>query len=150
MANLDELGFTARYNKMEKIRQLYSIKGMTLIGMLITLFLVVYIGITIIRVIPVYVENYSIKDSIKGLTQLRDSSITEDDFANIEIIRSALIKRFEINGIYDIKPQQILVSPTKDKTYTIKINYNAIRPLFGNIELLFKFNIEEQVKINAQ
>jgi hypothetical protein len=125
-------------------------KGMTLIGMLMTVALLVMVGITIMRIVPVYMENYSIVNSIKSLNSTPIASLSGDPLADIAVLKRSLNKRLDINGIEDLKDNQILMSPDGEHKFKAHLKYQVIRSLVYNMSLLFDFDETYEVVAGSE
>lgn len=124
--------------------------GMTLIGMLMTVIVFVMVGIVTIRIVPVYLQHYSVIQSIKSLNSTPTSSLSGDPIADIALMRQSLTKRLDINGLEDFKDDQLEFTQSNENSYTVKLRYQIIKPLVYNISLLFDFNDTEEVKPGSE
>lgn len=124
--------------------------GMTLIGMLLTVIVFVMVGIVTIRIVPVYLQHYSVIQSIKSLNSTPTSSLSGDPIADIAVMRQSLTKRLDINGLEDFKDDQLQFTQSNESSYTVKLKYQIIKPLVYNISLLFDFNDTEEVKPGSE
>lgn len=125
-------------------------KGMTLIGMLMTVALLVMVGIIIMRIVPVYMENYSIVNSIKSLNTTPIASLSGDPLADIAVLKRSLNKRLDINSIDDLKDNQILMSPDGEHKFKAHLKYQVVRPLVYNMSLLFDFDETYEVVAGSE
>ena len=124
-------------------------KGFTLIGLLIVAVLLILGGILVMRIIPVYVENYEIIHSINALNNLGKENFTADPNNNIIVLHQKLDNQLSLNGIADIKPEQITIQEQRENNYLVMVKYTVIKPLFKNVSLLFNFNETEEVTIGS-
>lgn len=124
--------------------------GMTLIGMLLTLAVVVAVGITLLRVVPVYIQHFEVVSSVKALNSLPSSDFSEDPASNAAVLRNKLLNQLYVNSIESITPDQILITPDDKGNFTISIKYQVIRPLVANIRLLFDFETSQEVKVSGE
>lgn len=125
-------------------------KGMTLIGMLFTVVVVVMAGIVVMRIIPVYLQHYSIVQSIKALSSTPISTLTGDPLSDVGVLRRSLTKRLDINGVEDLKEDQLSITPSGTNKFTVKLKYQVIRPLVYNMSLLFDFNETQEVTAGSE
>lgn len=125
-------------------------QGMTFIGMLMTMAIVVCAAIVVMRTVPVYIEHYSIVTSIESLDQTPASSLTGDSEADATLLRSSLTKRLDINGLNDLKPGEAVITPEGEGKFKVQLKYKVIRPLVYNVSLLFHFNKTIQVVISGE
>jgi hypothetical protein len=119
-------------------------QGITLIGMVLTIVVVVLSAIVLMRVVPVFIQHYSIVHSIKSLNETPVSTLSDDSINNVMILRRSLTKRLDINGIDDLKEDQLTISPEDgsegQNKYKVHLQYQVTRPLLYNMSLLFDFN----------
>jgi len=115
-------------------------KGMTLIGMLLTVVVVVISLVVVMRIIPVYLQYYSIYQSIKSLNTTPASSLSEDPTVNVMVLKSSLVKRLDINGVDAIDEKAFTILPNGPNKYKVTLKYQVIRSLVYNINLLFIFD----------
>lgn len=115
-------------------------QGMTLIGMLFTMAVVVMAAIVVMRIVPVVIEHYSIVSSIESLAQTPATSLTGDPASDVEVLRISLSKRLDINGLEDLKPGELLITPDGPNRFKIRLKYQVTRPLVYNVSLLFDFD----------
>lgn len=125
-------------------------RGITLIGMLLTMATVIIAGIVVMRIVPVYLENYEVSHSIKALNTLPATEFSADTAANAEVLRSKLLYQLYINGIEYITPEQITIVPNGENKFTVTIKYRVIKSLVANASLLFIFNTSQEVTVRVE
>ena len=129
---------------------MHNDKGMTLIGMLLTMAVVIFSGIVVMRIVPVYLEQYELITSLKALNSLPPTEFTADPSTNAGVLKSKLLSQLYINSIESITPEQIVIVPDDKGNFQITVKYQVIRPLFANIRLLFDFEASQEVKVSAE
>jgi len=107
-------------------------KGITITQFILGVFLLGFFSITLIRVIPVYIEYFNMKGS---LNSLKDNKIM---FSEV-MIRDSLVKRFYINNVRSVKGKDITVR-RNSKGFEVGVKYDSTVHFFGNIDLVFHFN----------
>lgn len=122
-------------------------QGMTLLGMLMTLAVVVILGVLVVRVVPVYIQYYSVTNSIKGLKQIPSSEFSISTEENIRIMKKSLMKRLDINEVDDLVSEGIKITPKGQYNYVVTVKYRVIKPLIYNISLLFDFENTQEVSV---
>lgn len=125
-------------------------KGMTLIGMLLTMAVVVLGGLVFMQTVPVYLQYYSIKQSIKALSEVPASSLSGDSLMDAQFLRDSLSKRLDISGISSIKEDQIKVIPLALNRFKVSVKYQVINPLIYHANLLFDFDETYEVKVGSE
>ncbi|MEN8177792.1 MAG: DUF4845 domain-containing protein [Pseudomonadota bacterium] len=109
-------------------------RGLTMISWLVVLIVIGFFIMVGLRVGPVYMEHYSVKNILQALE--------EEPFISrkpIGEIRNMLIKRFNINNIRNLNRDQIKIRRSGGVT-TIELNYEQRRPIAGNMDVIMTFN----------
>jgi len=110
-------------------------KGMTMIGWLIVLALIGFFTLLVLRLGPIYLQNYEVKSHLKGLHQ--EPFITQKSNAEI---RKLLARRFEIDDIDRvIKPNMIQID-SGDGLIKVRIQYEVRTKILGNVDALVSFD----------
>ncbi|WP_133128011.1 DUF4845 domain-containing protein [Legionella nagasakiensis] len=119
-------------------------KGMTLIGMILTMIIVIMAGVVLMRIVPVYLQHYSVNKSIHALNRIPNSELSADPSANALLLKSKLLNQFYVNGI-DIPTEKIRITLDRQGKFRVAVTYQVIKPLVGNISLLFNFDESQEV-----
>lgn len=125
-------------------------QGMTFLGMIMVMAGIIIIAVMGMRIVPVLIDNYQIKSSIKSLETLDANSLSEDTTANVQILKDKLMNQLYINGFGDIKADQVVITPTVPGTYSVTIKYVVVKVLAYNMSLLFDFNNAEEVTVGPK
>lgn len=125
-------------------------KGFTVIGMLVFILSLVMVVILITRVMPAYLDDYQVKNSIRSLRDLDASFFSDDPMTNVSVLKSKLIAQLDINGVKDIKNDQIQVTPGDQGKYLVKVKYTVIKPLLYNVSLMFDFDEAEEISVHSK
>lgn len=124
--------------------------GITLIGMLLTIVVIVMAAVVVMRVVPVVIQYYSIVTSIKSLNQTPASSLTGDPVTDVTTLRASLTKRLDINGLEDLKPDELVITPDGPNKFKVVLKYQVTRPLVYNVSLLFQFDRTIEVVVGSE
>ena len=117
-------------------------RGMTMMSWLIVLAIAVFFMLIGIKIIPTYLENYSIQQVLKNMEN--DRSVRK--MAPMEM-RQSFLKRLKINGVYTFDQDAIKIK--KEKTGTsFSVEYEIRKPVAGNVSILMEFS--ESALIPAQ
>ena len=125
-------------------------QGMTLIGMLFTVAVVVMAAIIVMRIVPVYLQHYTIVQSIKTLRTVPLDSLTGDPVTDVAVMKGDLDKRLNVNSVDDLKENDIIITPKEEHKFQVILKYRVIRPLGFNISLLFDFNDTYEVVAGSE
>jgi len=117
-----------------RLNTLKNQAGMTGMGWLTVIALVLFFALLIVKLVPTYIENYSIKTVLHSLEE--EPLITQK---TPKQIRELINKRLTINGVYDFDQKAITIQ--KDSgVLTVDITYEVRKPMFGNIDAVMSFN----------
>lgn len=107
-------------------------KGISLLGMLMLAAVVGFFAYVAVKLAPVYVENFSVKSSLK--------SLAEEDVQGIGAgeIKSRLAKRLEINNVRSVKPDQIKIR-SEGNYRIVNVDYEVRTRFYGNVYILVAF-----------
>ena len=108
-------------------------RGVSLVGLIVVLFVLVVIGIFSLKLIPAYMEFFKAQAAIEAIAadRARSSSVNE--------VRKAFDARATIDDIQSVKATDLEV--TKDGSgVVITFSYRKEVPLFANVGLYVDFN----------
>lgn len=93
----------------------------------------------IIKIAPVYIENYSVIDALNSLNE--QAAIHRDDWQTDPqaSVTSALQKRFMINNITRANMSNVTVEHVADGLQ-VRVQYDVKVPLLSNVSLDFSFD----------
>lgn len=109
-------------------------RGLTMSGFLGTAIVLVIVAITLLKLIPAYVENSSIKGVFRDIAHDPDMQK-----ATILQIKQSFNRRASIDDITAISGDDIDIS-TDGNTPVLSASYHKIVPLVGNISIYMDFN----------
>lgn len=113
-------------------------QGMSVVGFLMVASLVGFLALTAVKLVPVYIEFNSVKQAMDAAVSqssgARDASASE--------IRESLSKRLSMNYVSSVKPSDIKITPQSGGGFKLSVDYEAEKPLMGNVHFLVKFNHE--------
>ena len=109
-------------------------RGMTVIGMLLLLIVIGFVALIAMKVVPMYVQYYSIKSTIESIRkepQLAQMS-TQD-------IQNAIQKRFDIGYVDNIKARDLKIR-NDPKGRVLDLVYQDEQVLFYGLFVVLKVN----------
>jgi len=109
-------------------------KGVTFTGWLIILTIMGFFIMLGLKIIPIYLENYTVKELVRGLED--EPAITRKTPAEVKQI---IMHRININGIYDLPRDKVKVKKSSGIT-RVSIDYNVRKNVFANIDLIVSFS----------
>jgi hypothetical protein len=107
-------------------------RGMTLIGFIIVLALVLFAAYLGMKLVPIYINHYSIVTEMRALA-------AEPGSANMapQTLRRNLMARFEVSYVRHVRPEDIRVE--RGQTTSLIVSYEVQEHLIGNIDALIRF-----------
>jgi hypothetical protein len=113
--------------------------GMTMLGFLITLAVVMFFLYSAMKVVPMYIEFYSVKKALASIANEQDANN-----ASKEKIRSMFARHLKIDYVKIIKPEMLKIDST-DTGYNLLVEYERREELFANLDVVGKFHAEQAV-----
>lgn len=109
-------------------------QGLTLISLIVILGFIGFLALLIMKVGPIYMDHSKVVNALAAVKETTDiGSKGEDE------IRTILSKRFNMNYVADIKPEQIKI--TKRGNYLkVEANYEVVEKILGNLSVLVQFD----------
>jgi hypothetical protein len=115
-------------------------RGITLSGFIFGAFLFVIVGITLLKLVPAYVQNAQINSIFRDIAHDPDmQKATPHD------IKNSFDRRASVDAITAIRSDDIDISSDGD-TPVLSANYVVKVPLVGNISLYLEFNPSSEGK----
>lgn len=108
-------------------------KGMTLFSIMIIIVFFAFIAITIVKIVPIYLDSYTVSDvvtSLKDERGLGDKSSKE--------IADLILKRLNLNQVSVVTKDDIYIEKAKN-TVLIDVEYEARKPMYGNLDVIISF-----------
>ncbi|MEH6420449.1 DUF4845 domain-containing protein [Pseudomonas sp. CGJS7] len=115
-------------------------RGITLLGFIILLAVVgvfLYVGM---KVVPMYMEFYSVKRSLADMA--KESDIAQADPATI---RDRFNRRMNVSYVENIQSENIKFA-RNDRGLTVIVQYEVRRPLIGNLDVVGRFKAEQEMR----
>jgi hypothetical protein len=115
-------------------------RGITLLGFIILLAVVgvfLYVGM---KVVPMYMEFYSVKRSLSDMA--KESDIAQADPATI---RDRFNRRMNVSYVENIQPENIKFA-RNERGLTVIVEYEVRRPLIANLDVVGRFKAEQEMR----
>ena len=114
-------------------------QGLAFIPLVFTVTLLFVVISIIFKIAPAYLNHSKV---VAMLEQLKQEA-TGEKKTEFEI-KSSLTKRININNIDDITQGDIAVNK-QGNVFKVLINYEVVKPIYGNLSVLIEFNDEIEV-----
>lgn len=111
-------------------------QGLTLISWIVVLAFLLFVGIMVIKVVPVYITDSSIRGIFRGIEN--DMTLRGKPAKDI---RKLIVRRLKINNVYDIKENDIVIKKTRGG-YQVTLEYEPRGTLVGNLDYIASFKHE--------
>jgi Tfp pilus assembly protein PilE len=115
-------------------------QGMTLIGFILVLAVVGVFAYMGMKLIPMYSEFYTVKQSLRGLAN--EPNITTQDAAKI---KDLFFRRLYVSYAENVKPQNVKIA-RKDAGFVMTVDYEVRKPLIANIDVVGRFNAVQELR----
>jgi len=109
--------------------------GMTYLGMLMLLIVVAFFAVVVIKVLPIYLENFKVKSSLDSLVQESKNNPVTLSPPELEKL---LLNRLAVNDVDHVKKEDIKISKEGHNTVVV-VDYEARVTLFDNLDLVARF-----------
>ncbi len=117
-------------------------KGMTGIGWLLTIAVIVFVMVIVIKLLPVYIDQFNVASVVSSLkNEPGINNMTSGEVTQI------ILKRLDINMVNNIKADDIYISQESNQRI-IEVDYQVQKKLFANIDILISFNNRVEVSGN--
>jgi hypothetical protein len=107
---------------------------MTAISIAVLLAILAFFVLIALTLTPIYIENFNVNSHLTRLG--KESGVTT---MTKEEIRSTLMKRFEIDDVKNVQPEDIGILDDKG-LLTINVEYEVRRHILGNVDVVVYFN----------
>lgn len=108
-------------------------RGMSVIGLLIVLSLAGFLGITAMKILPMYTQFFSVKSTIESLRNENVSSMSTVE------IQKALQKRFDTGYVENILAKDMKIRNER-RGKVLDLDYRDERELFYGLYIVLKHN----------
>jgi len=109
-------------------------QGLTLISLIFILGLIGFFVLLTLKIVPIYMDHGKVKSALTALKETPNvQTLSESE------IRASLAKRFNINYVYDVTPDDIKIVRHGDYL-KVDIEYETVVKIAGNLSILAEFN----------
>ena len=113
--------------------------GMTMLGFLITLSVVILFLFCGMKIVPMYIEYYSVKKALASIANEQSASATSKD-----AIRALFARHLKIDYVKIIKPDMLKIETT-DSGFNLTVDYERREELIANLDVVGRFRAEQAV-----
>jgi len=116
--------------------------GITLIGWLVILVLIGFFSMLVIKLGPLYLENYTVREAVQSLANepgMASNSSHE--------IKRLLFNRLDINYVENLPRDKVKVKKAGG-TVNIDITYEVRRNIIGNVDAVVSFSEKAELVVH--
>ena len=113
-------------------------QGMTMLGFLMTLCLAIFFAYCGMKIVPMYIEYYSVQQALKGLAN--DPELAG---ASKDKIRERYQRRLEMSYADHVKKMDAMRFESGDGGLKMIVDYERREPLMANHDVVGKFHAEQ-------
>jgi len=121
----------------------HSQKGMSMLGWVVVLTIVAFLASTTLKMLPHYMDFWSLENAIKSVETDRALGITtvSDFYSHVD-------KSMQINGVRELSSKDILEIKLEGGDFLVHLKYEKREPLIQNLDLVANF--DKEFRIRAQ
>lgn len=123
------------------MKQLTKQRGLSPTAWFLIICMIGLILIFLIKSFPVYMSHYQVYTALEWA-----ASQPELAKASVPEIRKRIGRRFDTGYVRHIKREDVIVRRKPGGIRTLGVKYEVRKPLFFNIDLVYKFNTERIMK----
>ncbi len=118
-------------------------QGLGLISWIVVIAVFSVIITLVIRIVPVYLDYFSVKDILSDLQSTSGSRVMPK-----REIRLQLHKRFRTNNLWDLNADEVVkIIKDKDRGLVFHLKYEIREPIAGNIDFIITFDEMVEPKV---
>jgi hypothetical protein len=115
-------------------------RGMTFIGALVIIGLLIVIAIVGMKMMPAYIEFMAVKKVIRAMSEEQLSEMSKKEVAD------SFDKRSKIDDIKSIVGHDLIVEKDETGNTVISVEYQVVKPIMGNVSALIDFKTSSDDK----
>jgi Tfp pilus assembly protein PilE len=115
-------------------------KGMTFIGVVIMVALVLFVAIIAMRMMPSYIEFMAVKKVLHAMGEEQLSTMSKK-----EIIES-FSRRKSIDDIHSVTLDDLVIEKSASGSTVVSVDYQVVKPIMGNVSVVIDFKASSDSK----
>ena len=109
-------------------------RGMSMWALLGVLIVIGFVALMGVRLLPVYMDYWSVASVAESI---REDTGPDDTMPEIwEKVRT----RFSLNNLRELEPRETMKIRRRERSIEVHVNYEVRRPVFGNVDVVVKFD----------
>lgn len=119
---------------MKRMTMIQRQRGMTMLSWLVVLGIAVFFILIGIKMVPTYLENYSVKQVLVNMEN--DRTVRK---MSAQEMRQSFMKRLKINSVYEFDRDWMKITKQKNGNL-IAVDYEIRKPVAGNVAIVMTFS----------
>lgn len=115
-------------------------KGMTFIGVVAVVGLVLFIAIVAMKMMPAYIEFMAVKKVIRAMDQDQLGTMSKKE------IKESFNRRKSIDDIQSITVDDLVITKDESGNTIVSVEYQVLKPIMGNVSALIDFKASSEDK----
>jgi hypothetical protein len=115
---------------------------MTGTGWLVVLALIGFFSLLTIKLVPIYLEHYSVKTVLESLQD--EPLITQK---SVREIKKIVERRLKVNSVYNVREKGLKVKRQSGVTH-VEMTYTVREHMAGNVDILVSFSDQVELVSN--
>lgn len=115
-------------------------QGLTMVSWLLVLGMIGFFTMIVLRLLPVYLENFSVTSSLASLKEAKGPG----EVVTTGELRGSLFRRLDINGVESVEKGNVTIV-REGNIYVVTVKYEVRRPFLYNIDFVVNFNDDVSV-----
>ena len=117
----------------KKTMKIHKQKGLSVVGFVIVLAMVIFVSYLGMRIVPLYMEYYSVVSALNGMASERGVA---DRSPNR--IKEIVLERLYVSYSENVKKSHIKI--TRGNGVHVRVKYEVRTPIIGNLDVVARFN----------
>lgn len=117
----------------------YKQRGLTLTSFVIVLAVVGFFAYVGMKLVPMYIEFYSVKTALRGLS--KEAGVADMDPSKIQ---GLFFRRMDVDSSESVKPADVKIE-RMEGGWKMTVNYEVRRDLFANLDVVGKFDATQEL-----
>lgn len=128
------------HNKTQGCNSTKKQGGATMIGMAFIAGALIFVAIIVMKMVPSYIEYFSVKKVLQAMSQESLSSMSKRDIMN------SFEKRRNVAYVDVVKGDDLVIEKNEVGATVVSVQYQVIKPIIANVSVLMDFEASSDAK----
>jgi len=112
-------------------------QGMTFLGIMVIISVAIFLGLLVLRLLPVYSDDFVVSKSLDILRGNGEDTTREENMKKFG-------RQLDMNNITRIKPNELTLEP-RGSGFLVKLDYEVRVPIIYNVDAVVKFSHQREI-----